>query len=59
MKNCRNCADAIFDPVWGEYKCGEGKYQTRVSPDENINCRYHKPGKPTESKQKYGADKDE
>lgn len=21
MENCKNCSHAIFDPLWGEYKC--------------------------------------
>lgn len=21
MENCKNCEHAVFDPLWGEYKC--------------------------------------
>lgn len=52
VKSCSNCAHAIFDAVWGEYKCGvykhtilHGKIYTET------DCKHHKLGNPKESKE--------
>ena len=43
-KNCTNCANAIFDEVWGEYKCTVLKHRIY---DLNMytSCTAHKPVK--------------
>lgn len=45
---CPKCANAIFDPVWGELKCS--KKQRSVKPELDADCADYKEGKPTESK---------
>lgn len=45
---CTACENAIFDPVWGEYKCS--KKQRNVKPELDADCPDYKEGKPKESK---------
>lgn len=36
MKDCKNCEWAIFDPVWGEYKCEQHQkyiHHTEIAED--------------------------
>ncbi len=42
---CLNCANAIFDEIWGEYKCLSIK-QTLKDPGTPNHCIYHKEGTP-------------
>lgn len=44
---CKDCANAIYDPLMGEYKCIVD--QTYVYR-ETVFCEDYKPGKPVESK---------
>lgn len=48
MKNCSNCANAVFDPLWGDYKCKV--YEVIVAAEQKLDCPDHKPGTPTEGK---------
>ena len=42
MNDCKNCANAVFDEVFGEYKCKI--YQRRIrNVDKYIDCKSHKP----------------
>lgn len=38
--NCKNCKHAIFDPVWGEYKCSV--LHIRVYDTEREDCTHYK-----------------
>ena len=49
-ETCKTCKNAIFDPVWGEYKCSV--LQRRVRSEPVTNCRFYKKGKPAISKEK-------
>ena len=50
MNSCRNCENAVFDQVFGEYKCSVSK--TRIYyPDLHFNCPDWKKGEPKESKE--------
>lgn len=51
MKNCTTCANAIFDNVFGEYKCRISKKSIRAPL--NVKCKDYKEGKPKESEKKY------
>lgn len=42
MKNCKNCKNAIFVELWGEYKC-KVRNVTVYKPDDISDCTYHKP----------------
>lgn len=45
---CKTCKHAIFDPLWGDYKCS--KTQRRVTDDEFRNgCDEYEKGVPTDS----------
>lgn len=56
-KNCTTCANAIFDKLWGEYKCK--LYQHRIyNSDVIMSCVDYKKGTPAESK-KNEEDEDE
>lgn len=48
MKYCKNCANAIFDQVFGDYKCSIT--QVSVDPDSVVDCEDHANGNPTVSK---------
>lgn len=48
MKNCTTCGNAIFDTVFGEYKCSISK--TYVRTPLNVRCENYKEGKPMDSK---------
>lgn len=48
MKYCKNCANAIFDQVFGSYKCGVS--QVSVDMGYVIDCRDYEKGNPTVSK---------
>lgn len=50
MKSCKTCKNAIFDPLWGLYKCGVLK-RTMINPDAKELCRHYKEGTSTDSKQ--------
>lgn len=50
MVDCKNCKHAIFDELWGEYKCKIKEryiYYTRV---EAIDCAHYEK-KPVEKKE--------
>lgn len=49
MNNCETCANALFDPLWGEYRCSVTK---RKATDEEVKngCNQYKNGKPGVSK---------
>lgn len=54
MKNCTTCGNAIFDTVFGEYKCGISK--TYVRTPLNVRCENYKEGKPMDSKDMHEED---
>lgn len=51
MNNCKNCAKAVFDPVWGDYKCL--KHEVVVQPDQRIDCEFYEKGTPALSKRDH------
>lgn len=56
MKYCKNCANAIFDPVWGEFKCS---IKQHVMYTDSVDCDDYETGKPSISKETpegYGED---
>lgn len=57
MKYCKNCTHAIFDQLWGSYKCGIK--QTSVDTHFTVDCPDYEEGNPTISKdvpEGYGED---
>lgn len=44
-KNCKTCAHAIFDELWGDYKCKVREIRVRVPEHENCECYKRKPKK--------------
>ncbi len=54
MKNCTTCGNAIFDTIFGEYKCSISK--TTVRTPLNIDCGNYKEGKPVDSKNTHERD---
>lgn len=48
MANCVNCEHAIFDEVWGEYKCRIKEHV--VYNYEHVGCDSYKKGTPTPAK---------
>ena len=40
MNSCKNCANAIFDDVWGEYKCRVYEHRIR-DVDRYLDCESH------------------
>lgn len=47
MNNCKNCANALYDELWGDYKCSlDGLFRYGL-PKE---CPDHKEGEPGISK---------
>ena len=41
MDNCKDCAHAIFDERWGEYKCKERACKVPVLLN-SYECRFYK-----------------
>jgi hypothetical protein len=51
MDDCRNCTNAIYDEVWGEYKCKINKKRhALLAKIANAKCGHHKKGTPAISK---------
>ena len=51
-QSCMNCTYAVFDPLWGEFKCSEkGRYCTEDEMHHN-NCDMYNEGKPTMTKER-------
>lgn len=46
--NCKSCGKAIFDALWGDWKCSVHKRWCRKSELEE-GCNDYKNGKPKES----------
>ena len=46
--NCKNCGKAIFDALWGDWKCSVHKRWCRKSELEE-GCNDYKKGEPKES----------
>ena len=51
MSNCTNCGNAIFDEIWGDYKCSV--YKRAVSTNEHVGCKQYQEGTPKTSKNVY------
>lgn len=51
-QSCMNCTYAIFDPLWGDYKCS--KKERFCTGDElyRNNCDIYNRGKPSVSKER-------
>lgn len=49
MIKCMTCGKAIFDPLWGDYKCSVYQH-TIYLPDKVEDCPEYREGTPTESK---------
>lgn len=41
MNSCTNCANAVFDEIWGEYKCKKMSGRRIYNVDERNNCEMH------------------
>lgn len=54
MKNCTTCGNAIFDTVFGDYKCSISKAYVRTPL--NVRCEDYKEGKPVDSKDMHEED---
>lgn len=50
MANCGNCTYAVFDDVWGEYKCAALEHVI-YDIDAYTNCKLYEKGEPKESKE--------
>lgn len=50
MSNCSTCEYAIFDELWGEYKCKIRHRRVYKPGKESVNCEWYKKGEPSESK---------
>ena len=48
MSNCINCGNAIFDELWGDYKCSV--YKRAVHDHEHVGCKQYQEGTPKKSK---------
>ena len=47
MDNCINCKHALFDEIWGEYKCRIDKKKHYLEGQlVGAKCGYHKKGTP-------------
>ena len=49
MNSCKNCTNAIFDEVWGEYKCKVHEHRIR-DVDKYLDCPKHESNKKEENK---------
>ena len=49
MIKCTTCKKAVFDPLWGEYKCSVYQH-TIYLPDKVEECPEYKQGEPKETK---------
>lgn len=60
MGNCTNCGHAIFDPIYGDYKCNIYEI-TIYKPDTKIGCERYEKGTPITSKvdETYMIDKED
>lgn len=48
MQTCETCGNAIFDSIWGQYKCGKRKRTVNIVMDAD-ECKYYKKGEPKPS----------
>jgi hypothetical protein len=47
MENCSNCKNALFDEIWGEYKCKIDKRHHYFDGQAvGAKCSYHEKGTP-------------
>ena len=56
MTYCKNCANAIFDPVFGDFKCSKSEV---VVYESVVDCADYEKGNPIISKETpegYGED---
>lgn len=49
MSKCSTCENAIFDMLWGEYKCTVRQHMI-FHPELYKDCEHYKNGTPKESK---------
>lgn len=52
-KSCKNCKNAIFEPVWGEYKCGKDGVRVRNMIYAASHCKSYEKGEPSISKREW------
>ena len=58
MEKCKTCKHALYDEVWGEYKCRLSRY-VRYPKDAMQKCDDYEKGTPETSKRSYDKyDKD-
>lgn len=50
MDNCKNCEHAIFDLLWGEYKCKVRQTNIPILLN-STECKSYKKGTPAVSKE--------
>lgn len=54
VRDCRTCANAIYDEVWGEHKCKIDKKQHALQGLLTAaGCGYHRKGTPETTKNTY------
>lgn len=53
--NCKTCKHAIFDPLWGDYKCSEKQRCVTVF-ELHKGCKEYVEGTPKDSKETEGKD---
>lgn len=59
MENCKTCKNAIFDEIWGDYKC-KVNHLVIYNAQDVEGCVYYKKGEPKISKDnKYEKEVDE
>lgn len=58
MKNCKTCANAIFESRWGELKCKVLQHKI-YNPDSITECANYKKGKPVESAKNKEDERDD
>lgn len=48
MASCAECKNALFDKIWGEYKCTITQHT--IYQSNNVDCGTYKKGEPEEAK---------
>lgn len=59
MENCKTCKNAIFDEIWGDFKC-KHSHLVVYNPEDVNGCVHYEKGKPKISENnKYEREVDE
>lgn len=59
MSNCSNCKNAVFDRLWGDYKCKARDGITIYILLDEKECGYFAKGTPSISKEEYLVEDEE